>query len=148
MPGPLPQETRRRRNAPTIPTTNLPAGGCDLEPPAVPDWVRLGERGRAWWDWAWSTPQAAAWSPEAHAPTVAQRALLEDDLFSAEHNEDPIRARAAVIAKITTLEDRLGLSPKSMAQLRWKIVEDDKKPAAEPKGDNVIVSDRWKRTGS
>lgn len=150
MPGPLPQETRRRRNAPTIPTTNLPAGGCDLEPPEVPDWVRLGAKGRAWWDWAWSTPQAAAWSPEAHGPTVAQRAILEDDLFAAEQLEDPIKARAAVITKITQLEDRLGLSPKSMAQLRWKIVESEKLPAStdsETEG-NVVTPDRWKRTGT
>ena len=81
MPGPLPDPNARRRNAPTIPTTNLPASGRHGPVPKVPKWVELGAAGKGWWAWAWKTPQAAGWS-DGNIPMVAQRASLEDDLAS------------------------------------------------------------------
>src|SRR4051812_12862603 len=77
MPGPLPSPERRRRNAPTIPTTSLPASGRRGPVPRVPDGYELGEAGRAWWVWAWATPQAAGWST-GDLYVVARRAALED----------------------------------------------------------------------
>lgn len=79
MPGPLPNASKRRTNAPTIPTTKLPAGGRKGRPPNPPQGYNLGEAGRLWWKWAWGTPQACAWDAGARY-TVARRAQLEDDL--------------------------------------------------------------------
>src|SRR4051812_30418000 len=79
MPGPVPQPTRRRTNAPTIPTTNLPPAGRSGPVPKLPAWVTLEAAGSAWWAWAWKSPQAAAWN-KGHEPVVARRAALEDDL--------------------------------------------------------------------
>lgn len=153
MRGPLPQENRRRRNAPAVPTTNLPVAGRVEDPPALPDWQGLGEAGQSWWLWAWRTPQACAWGP-GHEAVVARRASLEDDLaIMAEVDsldfgdvldaESAAKVRAAVqrlaaivsgrlqvMREMRELDDRLGLTPKGMAALRWKFVEDGEGPAA------------------
>lgn len=116
MPGPLPNPERRRTNAPTIPTTNLPAGGRQGPAPKPPKWVQLDVAARAWWAWAWSTPQAAAWSV-GDVVALARRARLEDVLAG-----DP--SNMAVSREARELDDRFGLTPKGMAALRWKIVAD------------------------
>lgn len=147
MPGPLPSPNRRRRNAPTIPTTNLPAGGREGRAPRVPSWTPLGKAGRAWWRWAWSTPQACGWAA-GHEAVVARRAALEDSLaaISEVHSLDALdilsaadakeirhlighlaslaTGRLAICREMRELDDRLGLTPKGMAALRWTIVDD------------------------
>lgn len=152
MPGPLPSGNARRRNAPTIPTTSLPASGFAGPVPDVPAPCELGSAGRAWWDWAWSTPQAAAWDAGSHQ-AIARRASLEDDLAALHEVEgldllelvekDRATAVKAAVARISAmvtgrlaiskemreLDDRFGLTPKAMAALRWKIV-DVEAPAA------------------
>lgn len=142
--GPLPTANHRHRNAPTIPTTNLPAGGYTGPVPALPPGTKLGRAGRAWWKWAWTTPQAAAWHV-GHSVTVARRASLEDDLaaLGAPLDEAVVRARLAVSKEMASLEDRLGLSPKSMAQLRWSIVADEDMAGSAADVDNVVKPDRW-----
>jgi len=124
--GPLPSPTRRRRNAAAIPTTLLPAAGHKGRPPALPSWVELARAGRAWWRFAWRTPQAAGWGP-SFAPVVARRAGLEDDFASA----PDLKTRLALAKELRELDDRLGLTPKGMAALRWRIVDERKTdPAA------------------
>lgn len=146
MPGPLPDPKRRRRNAPAIPTTALPAGGRTAPAPKLPSWAKLGKAGTAWWRWAWRTPQAAGWAP-GHEALVARRASLEDDAaalagvegldvaeaLGAEDLAELKRligrlaslaggARLALAREMRELDDRLGLSPKGMAALRWEVV--------------------------
>lgn len=158
---PLPDPKAIRRNAPTIPTTALPVAGRGGLAPEVPSWVELGESGRAWWEWAWSTPQACAWGDGVgQEACVARRASLEDDLATREfvHNLDLLddefqsdtakalkdaitrlaslaTGRLAIQKEMRELDDRLGLTPKAMAQLRWEIVGD--KPAAQVAGDEL-----------
>ena len=114
--GPLPKPDgeRQRTNAPTIPTTNLPAGGFKGPIPDCP--VPLGTAGERWWSWAWRTPQAAAWSP-GDLYVIGRRALIEDEFAAG----GDLRGLSQAAAQ---LEDRLGLSPKAMAQMRWRIVEE------------------------
>lgn len=157
MPGPLPSADRRRRNAPTIPTTALPAGGRTDPAPRVPKWIHLGKSGRAWWAWAWKTPQAAAWAGGMEA-VVARRAVLEDDLAAVElaghidvaelldmdHSQRVAEVESlfrtvarlaggkmAIVREMREIDDRLGLSPKAMAALRWSIVADQVSEARE-----------------
>lgn len=161
MSGPLPEKQRRRANAPTIPTTDLPVAGRKGRAPAVPKGIVLGAAGKRWWTWAWSTPQAAAWDLGSYM-ALANRAQLEDDLAALEHvdiGEVPtdmeevvawlksvkgyiqVLQRMAVghisiLREMRERDDRLGLSPKAAAQLRMTFVPD--KPAAvEGKGDEV-----------
>lgn len=170
MPGPLPQPTRRRTNAPTIPTTNLPAAGRQGPPPRVPPGVKLGKTGKAWWRWAWSTPQAAAWA-SGHEAVVARRAALEDDLATLGQVEnldilDLIDARDAselkalirglaalatgrlqLMKEMRELDDRLGLTPKGMAALRWTITGEGEATPLTPVAD-LVTSDRWRRSAA
>src|SRR5689334_13677132 len=97
MPGPLPNPERRRRNAPTIPTTKLPAGGRPGRAPKPPGWLELDRAGKAWWAWAWKTPQAAAWSV-GDEPMVARRAALEDELKTTAAIDDPKQRSNARLA--------------------------------------------------
>lgn len=149
-PGPLPKPDARRRNAPTIPTTELPAGGRTGRIPVIPKHLRLGKAGKAWWSWAWRTPQAAAWEGGGFEGALGLRAQLEDDLEALERPERPdidelltaatadtrkelaelIRRLAAlatgrlgILREMHSLDTDLGLNPKGMAQLRWKVVE-------------------------
>lgn len=156
MPGPLPNPNARRRNAPTIPTTRLPAAGRQAPAPACP--YELGRQGAIFWDWAWRLPQAAAWDDGA-AYVVARRAQLEDDTAALHFSDypdlddlldgadrDAIKRVEQALAtlkrcasgKITLeremreLDNKLGLSPEAMAKLRWTIV-DDEVPVETPK---------------
>jgi hypothetical protein len=152
--GPLPKKDARRANAPTIPTTNLPAGGRQGSRPTVPRAYKLGAAGKAWWTWAWKLPQAAAWDAGA-LYAIARRAQLEDDLAALEDidlvdladmfgvDEESTKSlafaigrlkamaggRATVMREMRELDNRLGLNPKALADLRWTIV-DTEKPAA------------------
>lgn len=169
MPGPLPNPTRRRRNTPTIPTTNLRLSGPTGPAPAVPSWIKLGKSGRAWWRWAWTQPQACGWGTGAGFEVmVARRASLEDDdvalsavtgatelgaVLGAANDEaiDDLMLligelkrlagnRLSVLREMRELDDRLGLTPKGMAALRWTIVDDPAPVDAEataPKEDEV-----------
>lgn len=177
MPGPLPAAQKRRRNAPTIPTTNLPAGGRKNAPPKMPPWVHLGKAGRAWWRWAWRTPQAAAW-PDGVADVVARRARLEDDIEAIAYigldldmlpAETPLELAAylehvkyvieklkslasgklAIEREMRELDDRLGLTPKAMAALRWTIVADAEPEAAgSPTPERDELEERRRRLAS
>ena len=161
---PLPEPNRRRRNAPTIPTTKLPATGRAGPAPRLPKTADLGLAGKAWWKWAWSTPQAAAWDAGA-VQVVLRRARLEDALAAVEAvelGEPPTEegevavwllavqalvqtlkglaaGALAVQREMRELDDRLGLSPKAMAQLRWTIV-DDATTDVEAAGDDQLVA--------
>ena len=153
--GPLPKpaDQRARRNAPTIPTTNLPASGFSGAIPKLPAWIELDAAGKGWWAWAWRTPQAAAWSA-GDTVIIARRAALEDDLAIQgrvdtidlvladvvdSETVGQVRAivgklgaivtgRAVVCREMRELDNLLGLTPKSMAALHWRIVA-DKEPA-------------------
>lgn len=157
MPGPLPEPHARRRNAPTIPTTSLPAGGRKGAAPRLPKSTDLGTAGLDWWKWAWKTPQAAAWSA-GDLVMIARRASLEDDLTIVDRvesldfgdvlepeNDAAVRrvvgrlaalcvGRLAICREMRELDDRLGLTPKGLAQLRWKIVADVEAPPAVTPG--------------
>ena len=145
-PGPLPTGTAVRRNKPTIPTTSLPATGRTTPIPEPPAVYAFGPKGSDWWGWAWRTPQACAWDDGALF-MVARRAQLEDDMAVLESGDDlsdflgfdrdemvkqiefmmrTLKAlaggRLAVAREMRELDDRLGLTPKGLAALRWKIV--------------------------
>lgn len=122
--GQLPTGTAIRRNKPTIPTTTLPAEGRQDPPPDIPATYTLGASGLDWWQWAWRTPQACAWDDGALF-VVARRAKMEDIVAGLEPGES-----LAAIRETRELDDRLGLSPKGLAALRWKIVGDEATPAS------------------
>lgn len=155
--GPLPDPNARRRNAPTIPTTRLPANGLQRPAPNCP--YDLSEAGARYWEWAWALPQAAAWDDGA-LYAVARRAQLEDDAASLSFSDyldlddllagadrDAIRrvkdalmtlkrsasGKISLEKEMRELDNKLGLNPEAMARLRWTIVSDEIPEAVQPK---------------
>lgn len=73
----------------------------------------------------WKKPQAVMW--EQDGSTMHPLACLYDDLISG-------RAEIAkVSAEMRQHEDRHGLNPKAMLQLRWRIVADEEIDQASAK---------------
>jgi hypothetical protein len=133
---------------PSMSAVPLPPNGREDDPPSCP--YELQERGRAWWAWAWATPQATQWD-DGVLFTVARRARLEDDLDAmklatdevdladllAEFDMEALRriqwaldalhrsasGKLAVEKEMRELENRLGLNPQAMVTLKWTIGE-------------------------
>lgn len=144
--------------------------------PKIPSWRRLGKSGRAWWNWAWKTPQAAAW-PAGSEDFVARRAALEDDVELLDRAptldlaelldmddgrelqllEAVIRrlhalagGRLNVMREMRELDNRLGLNPKAMGELRWIVATDEvaEQRAAKPAGRRLLAVDPGAVAGS
>lgn len=96
----------------------LPAEGRKGEAPPWPLPGRpLAAEKRAWAQ-LWATPQAVAWERLGWTRTVARycRAML-----AAESRD----ASPALLAQVTAMEDRLGLTPKAMRLLLWEVAPDE-----------------------
>lgn len=131
---PIPKKAseRQRRNAPMVPQTNLPAAGRSGRAPALPAHVKLGKPGRAWWVWAWRTPQAAAWDAGS-LYVIARRAVLQDEVGNVDGA--PL---LACMREMRELDDRLGLTPKGLVALRWTITDDVPPAVGEPEDDSRV----------
>ncbi len=96
----------------------LPAKGFDGP---VPDWPLPGRQSKAEqaaWVQLWRTPQAFAWNRLGWTRTVARYCRL---MVRAERPG----ATAAIASQATSLEDRLGLTPRAMRLLLWVIAADE-----------------------
>lgn len=135
MPGPAPDPNALRRDRPSDAAgwTNLPA----VYTGEVPEWPlsegnpeRAGAEGELWRD-LWRKPQAAMWSALGLRHQVA--AYVRAYVASTDGDAGP-----SVMTAVLRMEDGLGISPKGMNTLRWKIVADEvgqrrTKPTAVPK---------------
>lgn len=121
MPQP-PKMTPQRRN-PRVGPVYLPASGRAGEPPEWPLGRQTVAEERAWAQ-LWATPQAVAWERLGWTRTVARycRVMVA--------SEKP-KAPPALLAQATALEDRLGLTPKSMRLMLWEIAPDEVAQARE-----------------
>jgi len=132
MPGasyPKPDAERRNRNPAEYGWTDLPATGRQGPPPPMPDVVDYSELAD-WWADLWSSPQAAAWDQTGrtlHGLLHAKWLLTEVEVVERNGLElaVPGAPRAAILAEMRQIEDRHGLNPKAMLQLRWRIVDAD-----------------------
>lgn len=106
-----------RRNSRVGPL-KLPAEGYRGAIPAWPLGDTPTEAEEAAWGDLWRTPQAAAWSRLGWLRTVGRYCRL---MVAAEEHG----ASAALLAQVTALEDRLGLTPKAMRLMLWEVVEDE-----------------------
>lgn len=94
----------------------MPAEGRQGRAPAwpLPGRMRVGELEA--WRGLWRTPQAVAWERLGWTRVVGRYCRV---MVSAESNLDN-----KLLAEARQLEDRLGLTPKSMRLLLWTIVGD------------------------
>jgi hypothetical protein len=130
---PKPDGQRVNRHAPAFDWTELPAKRKGRAP-ALPAWREWHPSTRAWWRALWTRPQATQWEPSGASLHVL--AALMDDLVSGASDA------AKVSAEIRQHQDRHGLSPKAMLQLRWRVVADEPTATREPAGS---VAARRKR---
>lgn len=98
--------------------TKLPAEGRRGDPPAWPLAGRQSAAEKSAWAELWATPQAVAWERFGWTRTVARYCRV---MVASEKPGAP----SALLAQATALEDRLGLSPKSMRLLLWEIASDE-----------------------
>lgn len=94
----------------------LPAAGCALPVPDLP-------RGRTWsaaeqsrWRELWESPQATQWDDTARG-TVAVLVTYESAIFAG-------KAAAWQAQEARYAAEALGLTPRALAQLGWRIVDD------------------------
>jgi hypothetical protein len=118
---PLPKAPGERLDARPgrdAPTTFLPAGGFDGPVPDPP--MTLPEDLHGEYLDLWASPMAAAWAFE-EARTVAQyvaiRALVDETLGRGEFPP------GTALSRMTSIEDRLLLSPKARAAAHVRFVE-------------------------
>lgn len=116
MPGRPPDPNAKRRNT-RVGITVLPASGRPGRPPKWPLEGRMQAGELATWRELWKTPQAVAWEKLGMIRVVARytRVLVEAEM--------PFAKEARAEAR--QLEDRLGLTPKSMRALMWVVSEDE-----------------------
>lgn len=127
MAGERPPALQPVRRNPRVGPVILPAEGRQGDPPKWPLPGTVGLAERDLWITLWATPQAVMWERlGAGGIQVVARYCKLSTIGSLEL--DP-----RVLAEVRQLEDRLGLTPKAMRQLLWKISEDE---VAEKREDN------------
>jgi len=103
--------------------TDLPAAGRKGKPPGLP------RRGSTAWSAQtrtagarlWATPQATQW--DQTGVTLVGWAVAFEATVQAQRGDG--RGLSPLLGELRQIEDRHGLSPKSMLQLRWRIVDDE-----------------------
>jgi len=101
----------------------LPSDGRVGPLPHCP--LKLGATGREMWRWLWALPQASKWHEDAARYPLARLVTHFEEM---EACDDP-QQRARLSKLIEGIEDRWGLSPKSMATLHWFVDDADPTPA-------------------
>lgn len=110
---PKPDDERRTRHEPKF-------GWVNLEPhtitaPTLPPLRSWSEETLRWWAELWSKPQASQWDPSGSS--AVPMAVLYQDV------QDLPDKSTALLGELRQHEDRHGLNPKAMLQLRWRFVD-------------------------
>lgn len=96
---------------------DLPAAGCDLPVPQLPAGREWTDEQQARWEELWESPQASQWDDSARG-TVGVLVVFESAIFAGE-------ASAWQAQEARYAAEALGLTPRALAQLGWRIVDDE-----------------------
>ena len=137
--GPPPDPNSLKTAKRGLTFTALPAAGYDGEAPDFP-LIEQTDREVTLWEWAWRTPQAAAWAKEpwrqhSVALWVRTAAICESG-----------EATAADKNSLHRFADQVGLTPAGLAYNGWKIASDQlaEKRAEKPVASAPSARDRMK----
>ena len=142
--GPQADPTSGRSDRRGVRLTALPAEGFDGGVPEFPLPVRVvwyeyfadgqkvrerevgetesvRERELALWDWAWSTPQACAWSLPSESWRLHTIAMWVRTYVICESSE----ATAADKSSLHRFADQIGLTPAGLKENGWAIAQDE-----------------------
>lgn len=124
--GPLPSEDSARSEARGYKLDSLPVEGFKGEAPEFP-LPQPTKRELDVWAWAWTTPQACAWSLPSEAWRQHTVALWVRTKVRCEDLEAP----SSLIAQLHRLADQIGMTTAGLAEMGWKITA-DAKPDSTP----------------
>ncbi len=96
---------------------DLPAEGCTLPVPEMPPGREWSAADRTRWEELWQSPQATMWDDTARG-TVALLIVYEAAVLNGS-------ASAWQAQEARYAGEALGLTPRAMAQLGWRIVESE-----------------------
>ena len=109
---PKADDERVNRNRPAFGWVELPdrRDGPTPELPPAREW---DDETLRWWASLWSKPQATMWDQSGESAVAM--AILYDDILSGEGQV------ASLMAELRQHQDRHGLNPKALLQLRWRL---------------------------
>lgn len=96
--------------------TDLPAAGCDLPVPPMPTGREWEKPERDRWAELWQSPQATQWDETARG-TVAALVIFESAIYAG-------TASAWQAQEARYAAEALGLTPRALGQLGWRIVDE------------------------
>lgn len=82
---------------------------------------QVAEREQAMWSWAWSTPQACAWSMPSESWRVPTVAMWVRTFVLCESSE----ATAADKGSLHRFADQIGMTPAGLKENGWQIAPDE-----------------------
>ena len=103
-------------SGPRAALVELPAAGCTLPVPEPPPGRRWSAAELERWRELWESPQATQWDDTARG-TAAVLVTFEAAIFTG-------TAAAWQAQEARHAAEALGLTPRALAQLGWRIVED------------------------
>lgn len=144
--GPAANENSERSDRRGFKLTALPAEGYDGDAPAWPLEPAANATERSYWERAWRTPQACAWSMPSESwriPTVARWVRLSVRC-------DAPDAGAAHLGQLHRFADQIGMTTAGLAEMGWKVTVDElserrDEPATPPTVEDDEVTARRKR---
>src|SRR5690625_3728403 len=125
-PRPDPESFRSESRGYTLQT--LPAEGYSGPAPVFP-LPDPSERELDVWEWAWSTPQAAAWALPSESWRHRTVALWVRTSVRVEDPDVP----ASVLAQLHRFADQIGLTTAGLAEMGWRVAVDETAEAREVK---------------
>ena len=141
MPGPPPKSDSERRNRarPVHEWVEIPNTPRERPAPDLPDDQQWPAGTVDAWRRLWALPQASRW--EQSGTTLHTWVRLHAKLVAG------VRAPAPLAGEMRYIEDRHGVSPKAMRDLRWRFTEpepegDPKPKRAKPRDRRLRVVDR------
>ena len=145
--GPAANENSERSDRRGFKLTALPAEGYDGDAPAWPLEPAANATERSYWERAWRTPQACAWSMPSESwriPTVARWVRLSVRC-------DAPDAGAAHLGQLHRFADQIGMTTAGLAEMGWKVTVDElserrDEPATPPTVDDDEMTARRKRS--
>lgn len=138
---PKPEGQKVTRHAPKFDWTPLPASGRKGRAPKMPAKRPWSKATKDAWADLWRSPQAVAWDQSGR--TLHGWLLAHEDAILAGENG---KSLGPMLAEMRAIEDRHGLNPKAMLQLRWRIVDDAGDVVSEPVASTGRVPARRRLT--
>lgn len=108
--------SRAYRGAGRAGLVDLPAAGCKLSVPDLPPGRDWSDTERLRWEELWESPQATQWDDSARG-TVAVLVVYEAAILAG-------TASAWMAQEARYAGEALGLTPKAMSALGWRILDE------------------------